>query len=571
MNVEILLRHFDTISEAPDAVPRLRRFIVNLAIAGKLAPSSGADITAGELLSMLIAARENEGAKRLKARPVSREDLPVDLPDGAIFVRLSEVAQVIKGATGIQSATPGCYPLVALSEERATSNEYQFDAAAAIVPLISSTGHGHASIKRLHYQEGKFALGNILCAVIPYLPELLSPRFLYEYLSAYKEQLLVTQMIGTANVSLTLGKVGDVPIPIVPLPAQARVCELMALCDKLEAAREQREVRRDRLVAATVALLARAGSTEDNLQQAAFSENVCSLLRNLASFTTKKSHISKLRELVRNLAVQGKLVAADPGEAPADQLYQELEQRRRELTAQGLLRSAKVLPGIPSDELPFAVPAHWKWVRLGDLAGEITSGSRGWAEFYADSGPKFIRAQNIRFGYLDLAHMAHVELPVSAEGKRTSVQKGDLLVVITGAGVTNPSMLDEDIGEAYVSQHVALVSPLDRRLSPWLLTVLMATTAGRGELQDAAYGAGKPGLNLDNLRMLRVPLPPLGEQQRINDKLSALLGVLDALEHWREETLDRKRRLLESLTQECTAVEGAHAAEDTASPFLSAV
>ena len=62
---------------------------------------------------------------------------------------------------------------------KASCDLFQFDASAAIVPLISSTGHGHASMKRLHYQEGKFALGNILCAVIPYAPHLMSARFLF--------------------------------------------------------------------------------------------------------------------------------------------------------------------------------------------------------------------------------------------------------------------------------------------------------------------------------------------------------------------------------------------------------
>ena len=92
--------------------------------------------------------------------------------------RLKDLCSINKGATGIMKADGGKYPLVALSDERRNHSEYQFDAKAVIVPLISSTGHGHASMKRVHYQEGKFALGNILCAVIPIDETKLNAKYL---------------------------------------------------------------------------------------------------------------------------------------------------------------------------------------------------------------------------------------------------------------------------------------------------------------------------------------------------------------------------------------------------------
>ena len=151
-----------------------------------------------------------------------------------------------------KAPTPGNYPLVTLGKDRATSSDYQFDAAAVLIPLISSTGHGHASLKRIHYQEGKFALGNILCAVIPFAPNFLSARFLYEYLWAYHQPLLVEKMMGTANVSLTISKIGEAPIPIIPVRSQERLHELMVLCDRLEAAQAERERRQNRLNVVTL-------------------------------------------------------------------------------------------------------------------------------------------------------------------------------------------------------------------------------------------------------------------------------------------------------------------------------
>jgi type I restriction enzyme S subunit len=104
------------------------------------------------------------------------------------------------------------------------------------------------------------------------------------------------------------------------------------------------------------------------------------------------------------------------------------------------------------------------------------------------------------------------------------------LIVITGAGVTNPAILEDEIGEAYVSQHVALVKLTEIDVSRWLLLCLMAPAGGRSELVERAYGAGKPGLNLDNIRSLTVPLPPIAEQRRILAKVDQLMSLCNRLE-----------------------------------------
>ena len=80
---------------------------------------------------------------------------------------LSDLCTITKGKIGITKAIPGKYPLVATSEERRSHNEFHFEGEAVLIPLVSSTGHGHRSLNRIHYQTGKFAVGSILCAVMP--------------------------------------------------------------------------------------------------------------------------------------------------------------------------------------------------------------------------------------------------------------------------------------------------------------------------------------------------------------------------------------------------------------------
>ncbi|MGB6134693.1 MAG: restriction endonuclease subunit S [Acidobacteriaceae bacterium] len=149
---------------------------------------------------------------------------------------------------------------------------------------------------------------------------------------------------------------------------------------------------------------------------------------------------------------------------------------------------------------------------------------------YSDSGPFFIRAQDIKTDSLLLHEAARVELPTGSEGTRTLVQQFDLLVTITGANVTKTALVVHEIEEAYVSQHVGLVRPIMPETSQILYAWIVSPMQGRAELLRVAYGAGKPGLNLDNLRELSIALPPLDEQKRIQDELSRILTSVIELE-----------------------------------------
>lgn len=140
-------------------------------------------------------------------------------------VKLGDICTITKGAIGIMKAIPGEYQMVTLGETNKTHNEYQFDAKAVIVPLVSSTGHGHASMKQVKYFEGKFALGNILCAIIPKDENIVLAKYLHIYLHWNRNELLVSQMKGMANVSLPVNRIADVTITLPDLDTQKRIIE----------------------------------------------------------------------------------------------------------------------------------------------------------------------------------------------------------------------------------------------------------------------------------------------------------------------------------------------------------
>lgn len=197
----------------------------------------------------------------------------------------------------------------------------------------------------------------------------------------------------------------------------------------------------------------------------------------------------------------------------------------------------------------------WRFTTLADLTEYITSGSRGWAEFYADAGPIFIRAANLNRDRLDLSDVAFVSLPKGVEGTRTRTRLGDVFITITGANVTKAGFLDHEIGEAYVSQHVALCRPTDPTISEYLYLYIISNAGGRRDLEKAAYGAGKPGLNLDNLRTLQIPMPTRAEIPLIVKAIRSQLFAISAIEADIDLNLQKAEALRQSILKKAFAGE----------------
>src|SRR6266540_923376 len=133
---------------------------------------------------------------------------------------LGELCTLVKGTSPISKTAAGPYPLVTTGENHKTAGNFQFDAEAACIPIISSTGHGHASLKRVHYQSGKFALANLLVAAMVKDHSALSTKFLARYLMWTKDRLIVPLMTGAANMSLSIDRLATVPVEFPALAEQ---------------------------------------------------------------------------------------------------------------------------------------------------------------------------------------------------------------------------------------------------------------------------------------------------------------------------------------------------------------
>ncbi|MEQ9306905.1 MAG: restriction endonuclease subunit S [Marinoscillum sp.] len=243
---------------------------------------------------------------------------------------LGELCHIEKGKIGIKKATPGEYPLVVTAEERLSHNEYHFEGNAVIIPVVSSTGHGHASLKRIHFQSGKFAVGNILCVVMPKDESVLRADYLYRFLYLNKEKELVSRMKGMANVTLPVKEITKIEIPVPPLEKQVEfVKEYSDLEEK-------------------------SNDLDEEIAQ-------------------QLTLVNQLRQTFLKEAMQGELVPQDPNVEPALILLEKIKQETARLIKERKIKKPKPILPISADEIPFKIPDSWVWCRLGEII-RISSG-----------------------------------------------------------------------------------------------------------------------------------------------------------------------------------------------------
>lgn len=175
------------------------------------------------------------------------------------------------------------------------------------------------------------------------------------------------------------------------------------------------------------------------------------------------------------------------------------------------------------------VPEHWRVPQGRRLISYMTSGSRGWAEFYSDTGDIFLQSGNLgREMSLNLTRIQHVQPPQGSEGERTRVRRNDVLVCITGALTGNVALVDVDLpAPAFVNQHVALIRPDTSAVCPRYLALALHSEVGKVQFKAGEYGGTKQGLGLDDVKGALIPLPPIPEQLAICAALRESLGNLE--------------------------------------------
>lgn len=416
--------------------------------------------------------------------------------------RLGDICTITKGAIGIMKAIAGSYTMITLGEIEKTHNEYQFDAKAVIIPLVSSTGHGHASMKRVKYCEGKFALGNILCAVIPNDESFVLAKYLHIYLHWNREELLVSQMKGMANVSLPMNRIVDVMVPVPSIEKQIQIIEL-------EKQLAQKELFADGVFTRQLSLL-------DNLNQAILQE-----------------------------AVQGKLVPQDPKEEPAGEL---LKRIKAEKAKSG--KKEKPLPPIKLEEIPFEIPESWIWCRLIDVGTTQTGTTPPTAnkEYFGKDIP-FIKPADISLSGIDYENEG---LTLAGLEKGVLIKEDSLMMVCIGGSTGKSNFTNRDVS---CNQQINAIKGLCE-VSGQFLQYFLQSPYFQKAIWAKSSGGTTPIVNKSKWESIHIPLPPLSEQKRIVAEIEKQLEKTQQLKAHIISNRQATEQLLKALLQGAFEGEG---------------
>lgn len=181
----------------------------------------------------------------------------------------------------------------------------------------------------------------------------------------------------------------------------------------------------------------------------------------------------------------------------------------------------------------------WKEVAADSLFEYVTSGSRGWAKYYDESGAVFIRMGNLDHGTieLDFSDIQHVKLPNKAEGQRSRIRKNDILISIT-ADVGMVGLVRNDDFEAYINQHIALARPVMSESAEFIAWYLVSDI-GLKQMQEKQRRATKVGLSLNDIRALQLKIPLIEEQNEILKVIKMWIGKEHQAKEAAEVVLDQ--------------------------------
>ena len=422
---------------------------------------------------------------------------------------IGELCDIVKGETGIASAIAGEYPLVVTAKERKTSATYQFDTQAVCIPLVSSSGHGKKSLNYVHYQEGKFALGTILAAVIPKNNLEISADFLHQYLLFYKDIKIVPLMRGAANVSLAVKDIAKIEIPLPPIDEQK---DFIVFFNKLQ-------------------------KFNDELVQ---------------EFDKQEKYVSQLKQAILQEAIAGQLTAKWRTENPMQKgnpdtdaiaLLTKIKAEKQQAIADGKLKKEKPLAEIAINDIPFSIPDSWVWCRLGEISSIVRGGSprpAGDKKYYDGSIPFLKVADLTRVNTIFLNDHTYTIKEAGLNNTRF-VEANTLMLTNSGAtlGVpricTFPTTFNDGIA--------AFLGLPDEFNKIFLYYFLKAKT--KWFLDEAARGQGQPNLNTDIIGNTLLALPPLAEQKAIVEKVDKLMNIIDQL----EQQIKHRKQLAEDLMQ----------------------
>lgn len=482
----------------------LKNSILQLAVQGKLVEQRAEEGTARELLEQIKLEKDQliKDKKIKKSKPlpeITEDEIPFEIPESWEWVRLEELGEIIGGGTP-KTSTPefwdGDIAWLTPADMKNIKGKYASSGArnitqqgldkssARLMPSGTVLYSSRAPIGYIAIADNNISTNQGFKSLVPINTEI--SEYMY-YCLISRTNNIVSRASGTTFKEISGSEFGLTVVPIPPLEEQHRIVakieEILPYIDQYDKAYTKLE-------------------------------------------TFNKKFPEDMKKSILQMAMQGKLVEQRPEEGTADEQYEQIVAEKAQLIKDGKIKKEKPLPEITEDEIPFEIPASWKWVRWGELSFSIQYGYN--APALSEGHYRMVRISDIQDNKVLWGTVPYCKI----EDKEVGVyllEKDDILFVRTG-GTVGKSFLVKDVPyEAVYAGYLIRTRYNSERLVPEYLKFFMESQLYWQQLRNGTIATAQPNCNGQTLAKMMIPIPPLEEQKRIVAKIEELLPYCDQL------------------------------------------
>ncbi|MDO9616221.1 MAG: restriction endonuclease subunit S [Pseudomonas sp.] len=552
----LLTDNLPLLAGAPNGIKKLRELILELAVRGKLVPQDPSDEPASELLKRIAEEKSRllTAGKKLKHQAeISKQEQPFSVPVTWSWVRLGSCLEMINGrAFKPTEWIAAGLPIVRIQNLNKPDAPFNYCNPDAVddrhvidtgTILISWSGTPGTSFGAFIWERGKAALNQHIFSCFQ-VGDAFFDKFLKLAINTRLEELIAKAHGGVGLQHVTKGKLEALTLVLPPLAEQhrivAKVDELMALCDRLEAHQSDAESAHTQLVQALLDSLPQASDATD------FAANWQRLAEHFHTLFTTESSIDALKQTLLQLAVMGKLVPQDP----SDESASELLSRAWEINVK-LERTLPSEAGGDDAERWFGIsaPKGWCVCKVSNIA-EVKLGStpsRAESSYWGGDIP-WVSSGEVA-GTIIESTRERITLAGHKNSSTVMIPPGSVLIAMIGQGKTRGQSALLEI-EACTNQNVAALifnTELVASRYVWLWAQAMYSLH-----RADGHGGAQPALNAKKVKAFSLPLPPTAEQHRIVAKIDQLMAICDQLKTRLTQARHLNQIIASTLVQQAT-------------------
>ena len=544
-------------------VKKLRELILELAVRGKLVAQDARDLPASELVKRIKIEKAELLAKGSikKSKPlpaIDKEENPTVLPDGWEWVRLGEITSIRGGSTPSMNKSEywnGDIPWISPKDMHGgmiVDSELKITAAAMtetnleLVPTGSILIVGRSGIlkRKLPAQITAVpcAVNQDIKAVTPIRP--LSGRYLQLIFFGNERNILVRDVKqGTTVQSLVYESLFSRPFGLPPEAEQyrivAKVDELMALCDQLEARHSNAADAHEQLVSHLLRTITQSQSA------AHFNANWQRIAAHFDTLFTSEASIDALKQTLLQLAVMGKLVAQDVNDEPASALLKRFQVEKGKLIAEGTIKKGQPLVAITAEEKKFGIPQGWEWTRLKDVVYVLGDGLHGTPKYSPNEKCYFINGNNLQNGIIEIKSETKTISEKEMDKHKKNLNYRTILVSINGT-IGNVAFYNN---EKIALGKSACYFNLANQISKDYLRLLIESPYFASYAARSVSGTTIMNLSLAAMNNFPLPIAPFPEQLRIVAKVSEFMAMCDRLSSRIVNAKQQRKKLADVLVE----------------------